>query len=49
MPQVFDPGMPRQTQWFMQDGARRHTANVILDFVHETFGDSVMSHRFAER
>ena len=33
----------------MQDGARPHTANVVLDFLYETFNFRVMSHRFPER
>ena len=37
------------TQWFIQDGARPHTANVVLDFLYETFNLRVMSHRFPER
>ncbi|KDR14426.1 hypothetical protein L798_11743 [Zootermopsis nevadensis] len=42
-------GLPMQTQWFMQDGARPHTANMVLDFLHETFDLRVISHRFPER
>jgi hypothetical protein len=30
-------GLPLQTQWFMQDGAKPRTVNVILDFLHDTF------------
>jgi hypothetical protein len=30
-------GLPLQTRWFMQDGARLHTANVVLDSLHDTF------------
>ena len=33
----------------MQDGARPHTANVVLDFLYETFNLRVMSHQFPER
>jgi hypothetical protein len=29
--------LPLQTQWFVQDGARPHTANVVLHFLHDTF------------
>jgi hypothetical protein len=32
------------TQWFMQDGARTHTANVVLDFLYETFQSSCLHH-----
>jgi hypothetical protein len=31
-------------QWFMQDGAKLHTANVVLDFLHEAFVDRAVSH-----
>jgi len=37
------------TQWFIQDGAHPHTANVVPDFLYETFNLRVMSHRFPER
>ena len=37
------------TQWFMQDGARPYTANVVLDFLYETLNLRVMSYRFPER
>jgi hypothetical protein len=30
-------GLLLQTQWFMHDGARLHTANVVLDFLYDTF------------
>ena len=33
----------------MQDGARPHTANVVLDFLYETFNLPVTSRRFPER
>jgi hypothetical protein len=33
----------------MEDGAHPHTANVVLDFLYETFNLRVMSHRFPER
>jgi hypothetical protein len=41
--------LPLQTQWFMQDGARPHTANVVLNFLHETFDSYVNSNRFPNR
>jgi hypothetical protein len=34
---LFAIGLLLQTQWFMQDGARLHTANVVLDFLHDIF------------
>ena len=37
------------TLWFMQDGAHPHIANVVLDFLYETFNLRVMSHQFPER
>ncbi|PSN40496.1 hypothetical protein C0J52_05227 [Blattella germanica] len=33
----------------MQDGARPHTANIVLDFLHEIFGTRVISLRFPGR
>jgi hypothetical protein len=41
--QVFQP------QWFMQDEARPHTANVVLDFPHDTFDSRIISNRFSDR
>ena len=35
--------------FFQQDGARPHTANRILDFIHESFGSRVLSNRYPER
>jgi hypothetical protein len=37
VPHLLATGLPLQTQWFMQDGARPHTAKVVLDFSHDTF------------
>jgi hypothetical protein len=34
---TFATGLPLQAQRFLQDGARPHIANVVLDFLHETF------------
>jgi hypothetical protein len=42
VPHRLATGLPIQNQWFMQDGARPHTANVVLDFLHDTF-DSLSS------
>jgi hypothetical protein len=42
MPHLSATGLPLQTQWFMQDGARTHTANVVLDFPHDTFNSHVI-------
>lgn len=30
----------------MQDGATPQTANVVIDFLHETFNENVISYRF---
>jgi hypothetical protein len=49
MLQLIATGLPIITQWFMQDGARPHTANVALDFLYESFGPGVISHRFSGR
>jgi hypothetical protein len=42
MPQLIE--MPISAQWFMQDEARSYTANVIFDFLYETFGPRVIYH-----
>ena len=34
MPNILATGLPIHTQWFTQDGARPHTANVVVDFLH---------------
>ena len=33
----------------MQDGATPHTVNSVLDFLHKTFGNREMSHRYPQR
>lgn len=35
--------------WFMQDGATSHTANVALEFLHDTFGPCVISQQHSAR
>lgn len=42
-PQHIANGLPLHTQWFMQDGARQHAANVLLDRLNTVFGPSFMS------
>jgi hypothetical protein len=37
VPHLLATGLPLQTQWFMQDEARPHTANIVLDVLHDTF------------
>jgi hypothetical protein len=36
------------TQWFMQDSAMPHPANVMLDFLKTIFGPLVMSHHYLD-
>jgi hypothetical protein len=45
VPHLLATGLPLQTQWFMQDGARPHTANVVLDI----FVSRVISNRLPDR
>jgi hypothetical protein len=45
--QVIPIGFPFKIQWFMQDGATPHTANV-LDFMQNTFSPKVTSHHFPD-
>jgi hypothetical protein len=42
-------GLLLHTRWFVQDGARPHTANVSWDFLHDTFVSRVISTRFPDR
>jgi hypothetical protein len=49
VPHLIATGLPFDTQWFMQDGATPHTANAVLDVLHETFGPRVISHRYPAR
>jgi hypothetical protein len=44
-PHLLAAGLPLQTQWSMQDGARPHTANVVLDYLHDTFDLRVISNQ----
>jgi hypothetical protein len=44
MPHLLATGLPLQTQWFMQDGARPRTVNIVLDFLHDIF-DSLLNPR----
>jgi hypothetical protein len=46
MLQLFVTKISMLTQWFMLDGAKPHTARVVLDFLHETSGDMLMSRHF---
>jgi hypothetical protein len=49
MPHLLATGLPLQTQWFMRDEARPHTANVVLDFLRDTFDSHVVSNKFPDR
>jgi hypothetical protein len=46
VPHLLATGLLLQTYWFMQDGARPHTANVVLDFLHDTSNPRVTSNQF---
>jgi hypothetical protein len=48
MPHLLATGLPLQTQWFMQDGVRPHTENVVLEFLNDTFDSHVISNRFPD-
>ena len=45
IPQLYATRLPMETQWFMQDVTHSHTANIVLDFLHDHFGDRVVSNR----
>jgi hypothetical protein len=49
MPPLLATGLLLKTRWFMQDGARSQTVNVVLDFLHDTFDSRVISNRFLDR
>jgi hypothetical protein len=49
VPHCLATGLPLQTQWFMQDGARLHSANVVLDLLHDTFNSRVISNQCPDR
>jgi len=38
--------LPLDTQWFMQDCAAPHMANIVLDFLHTTFCSCIISHHY---
>jgi hypothetical protein len=46
VPHLFATSLPLQTQWFLQDKARPHTADVVLDFLHDISDLRVISNRF---
>jgi hypothetical protein len=46
VPELVATQMPLHTQWFMQDGATPHTANKALNFLQNTFGALIISHRY---
>ena len=41
--QLLATALPFSTQWFMEDGARPHTENIVLNFLHEHFDMRVIS------
>jgi hypothetical protein len=47
VPHLLVTGLLLKTPWFMQDGARLHTANVF-NFLLDTFNTHVMSNRFPD-
>jgi hypothetical protein len=49
VPRLLATGLPLQTQWFMQDGARPHTANVVLVFLRDIFDSLVISNQCPDR
>jgi hypothetical protein len=42
VPHILATSLLLQTQWFMQEGARLHTANVVLDCLHDNFDSGVI-------
>jgi hypothetical protein len=48
VPHLLANSLPLQTQWFMLDGARLHTANVVLDFPHDSSDSLIISNRWGQ-
>jgi hypothetical protein len=44
VPQLMKAQLPIGTQWFMQDSATPHTANIVLDLLNTVFGPHIKSH-----
>ena len=49
MPALQRLGYNIHEQWFMQDGATPHTANIVLDYLSENFGERVLSRKYPEK
>jgi len=41
-------GLLLQKQWFIQDGATSHIANVVLDLLSSDLGSRVVSSRYSD-
>jgi hypothetical protein len=39
-------GIPMNSAWFQQDGARPHTSKDVLCFLHDIFKDRVLSNQY---
>jgi hypothetical protein len=48
LPQLMVTQLPIGTQWFMQDGATPHTANVVLNFLNTIFSPHIMLHHYSQ-
>jgi hypothetical protein len=48
VPHLLARGLSLQTQRFMQDGVRPHTANGVLDLLHNSLDSLVISNRFPD-
>jgi hypothetical protein len=42
VPHLLATGLPLQTPGFVVDGARLHTANIVWNFLHDTFNSRVI-------
>jgi inhibitor of nuclear factor kappa-B kinase subunit alpha len=48
LPELRKRSTDINSEWFMQDGATPHTANKVLDMLHDTFDERVISRRYPE-
>ena len=48
LPELRKRSVNMHNVWFMQDGATPHTAGKVLDKLHDTFGDRIISRRYPE-
>ena len=43
MPELQRRGIPLSKVWLQQDGAKPHTTQGVLDYIHKVFGNRIIS------